>query len=139
MVSDSRTAMFAEMLALLAEHAVPLPEAVRLAAETTGDRRTVQSAQKIAEAIRAGQPLSEGLPACPPVLAWLLSTGSEQPLLCSAARNTAEHYAWRAKYRFEIVQLVLPIIATAAVGGVVTISYALTLYVPWTNLLQSLH
>jgi hypothetical protein len=83
--------------------------------------------------------LSEALPACPPVLAWLLSTGGEQLLLCSAARNTAEHYAWRARYRFEVVQLLLPIIATAVVAGVVTLGYALTLYVPWTNLLQSLH
>lgn len=135
---ESRTALFSEVLALLVEHETPLPEALRLAGAATGDRRTAGSSDAMAAAIARGEPLTESMPACSPVLAWLLTVPQGQGVLATFARQTSEHYAWRAKYRLEQIRLMMPILATVCVAGVVTLCYALTLFVPWSHLLKQL-
>ena len=54
MIASYRAANFAALLALLIEHRVPLDEAVRLAGETSPDRRFREAAGRFAESIRRG-------------------------------------------------------------------------------------
>src|SRR5690606_3989104 len=54
MLAQARTANFAELLALLLEGGVGLPEAVELAAEATGDAVLRRDASVLAAAIRRG-------------------------------------------------------------------------------------
>jgi general secretion pathway protein F len=135
---ESRTALFSELLALLIEHEVPLPEALRLAGAATGDRRTAEATQSMAAAIERGEPLAANVPVCTPIMAWLAALPRGEPLLASFARQTSEHYAWRARFRLDQIRLVLPILATVCVSGVVALCYALTLFIPWSHLLEQL-
>ena len=57
MVCSYRQAAFAEVLQLLIQHDVPLPEAIRLTAKATGTRRTQDGAEEIAAAIERGEKL----------------------------------------------------------------------------------
>ncbi len=62
----------------------------------------------------------------------------QQAALVTAARHAAEGYSWQAAHQAEKVRLLFPAIATLFVAGLVTMIYALMLYVPWSNLLRSL-
>lgn len=137
----SRSAGFADVLALLVEHGVPLPDAVRLAARATGDRELIAAGGEIAAAIQRGDPL-RGTPGparvVPPVLRWLMVSGQGQAALISALRHAAETYRRRAQNRADMARTVLPTLLLVAIGAVVTLFYGLTLFVPLTALLSNL-
>jgi general secretion pathway protein F len=134
----SRGAMFADVLALLLEHGLPLDESFELAAESSGDPRVIETTRRLAQAVRNGQPWRESVPGLPPILAWLLVTQHEQRALVTAARHAAEAYSWQASHQAMKVRLLFPAVATLCVAGLVTMLYALMLYVPWSNLLRSM-
>jgi type II secretory pathway component PulF len=138
LIAASRGAMFAEVFALLLEHSVPLDEALLLAAEASGDPHTIKAGKSLSQAIRNGQPVAQHASALPPMLAWLLTTQPQQAALVSAARHAAEGYAWQAAFLAEKVRLLFPVLVTLFVAGLVTMLYALMLYVPWSNLLRAL-
>ena len=137
----SRSAGFADVLALLVEHDVPMPEAVGLAANATGDRELIEAGREIAGAIQRGDPLRGTYgPArvVPPVLRWLMVSGHEQAALISALRHAAETYRRRAQNRADMARTLLPTMLLLAIGAVVTLFYGLTLFVPMTALLSNL-
>jgi hypothetical protein len=72
------------------------------------------------------------------MLGWLLATQPQQAALVTAARHAAEGYAWQAAHQAEKVRLLVPVLATLFVAGIVSMLYALMLYVPWSNLLRTL-
>jgi general secretion pathway protein F len=138
---SSRAAGFADVLALLIEHGVPLPEAVGLAASATGDPGLMAAGQEIASAIQRGDPLRGTFgPArvVPPVLRWLMVSGQEQAALISALRHAAETYRRRAQNQATMARAVLPTMFLVLIGAVVTLFYGLTLFVPMTALLSNL-
>lgn len=137
----SRTATFAEVLALLVENRVPLDEAVVLAAEASGDRRMVPAARQWAAALRGGEtpgrPLT-GRKEFPPLLMWLMATADRHTALLPALKHAAETYHRRAQDQAELARVFLPVVFTLAVGGTVVLLYALTLFVPYTSMLKTL-
>lgn len=138
----SRTATFAEVLTLLVESRVPLDEAIVLAAETSGERRTIAAARQLAEALQRGEPLHRaglGTSPFPPVLLWLLAAGQRQgDLLLPALRSAAETYRQQARYQADLARVFLPALATIAIGGTATLLFALMLFVPYTSILRAL-
>ena len=78
MLANARASAFAGLLAVLVEHRVPLPEGIELAAEASGDGLLARDGRAIAEALRRGGSLAEGLEgtrAFPPLLRWLMLAG----------------------------------------------------------------
>jgi general secretion pathway protein F len=137
LLRQTQEAMFAQVLALLLEHEVPLPEALRLAAATAGGADTRQAASQLAEHVEQGNVAAVGL-ALPPLLTWLVAQPAEQGAVVLAARDVANSSSARAAYQGELVRLLLPMGAIAVVGGLVTLLYAAALFVPWTQLLREL-
>ncbi|MDA1055302.1 MAG: type II secretion system F family protein [Planctomycetota bacterium] len=112
-----RMATFADVLAMMVEQQVALDEAVVLAAEASGDRMLVKSSGIIAERIRRGQhtaPLPAGFP---PLLGWLLNSGTQREQLAKSLRQTASSYRRRALNMGNWLTIYLPIILSAGVGG----------------------
>ncbi len=133
-----RTATFAEMLALLIEHQVPLVEALSLAAASSGDRKIRIAADMIAERIRAG---SQGGPAprgLPPLLSWLILTNAPTAQLVKTLRQTAAGLRERAHRLSIFLGIYLPIVLSAAVGSVVVVYYATLVMAPFYYLLLQL-
>lgn len=141
-LADWRASNFAGWLALLVEHGVPLPEAVEVASEATGDRALIEAGGRIAEAARRGEPtrvaLREGEGGLPPLLRWMIATGQGQGSLGPALRHAAETYRVRALRRAEVMRTTLPTILLVAIGATAAAAYVLALFVPWTQLLDSL-
>ncbi|MFC1596817.1 type II secretion system F family protein [Planctomycetota bacterium] len=136
-----RIATFAEVLTLLIENRVPLPQSVVLAAEATGDPGMIRAALDIAEALRRGEPLRLGGPfhrGFPPLLEWLMVTGQSHGALLPALRHASEIYQRRARNQADVARIFLPVLLTVVIGGSVTLAYALLLFGPWTLVLRAM-
>lgn len=137
-------ANFTHMLRVMLEQQVPLPNALQLAGDATGNARLSRVARRLAQHVRAGQSLAESLaePAVqrnlPSFMRWMLAVGERQSSLGSTLNQLTEVYRSRAVFQAEWVRVVLPVAAVIVVGGGVTLVYALTLFVPLTQMLRDL-
>jgi general secretion pathway protein F len=141
MLRSYRVVMFAEVLALLLENRVPLPESVVLAAEAAGDRRMIRAAKDIADALTRGQSLQYGgvlRREFPPLLNWLMLTGESRGALLPALRHASDMYRRQARRHADLARVFVPVLLTIAVGGTVTLIYALLLFAPWARLLAAM-
>ena len=139
-VRNAQLARFAHLLSILAEHRVPLPEAVRLSASATGSGRLVETMETAARDLEGGQPLQQALPEgrVPAFLKWLMVTGEQQSSLPDMLRQAAEVYQQRATIRAEWIQRCLPVVLVLVLGGSATVLYALTVFVPMASLWKNL-
>ncbi|MGW8257960.1 MAG: type II secretion system F family protein, partial [Thermoguttaceae bacterium] len=111
MIAYSRNAAFAELLAILVENAVPMPEALKLAAESSGDSRLIDAALHWAEMLKAGEPLDEAdsrVQIFPPLLRWLLPAATRQNILLPALKHAAEMYQRRAEHQADLLRMFTP-------------------------------
>jgi general secretion pathway protein F len=128
-----RRANFAELLALMIEHQVPLPEALRLAGEASGDRRLQASGEDLADAIERGDQFSAGRShryGLPPFLFWVLSSGQTRGDLSRLLHHSSAIYRRKALNLSRWFRTLFPVAAAAVIGGGVTALYALTLFGP---------
>jgi type II secretory pathway component PulF len=132
----SRTATFLDVLALLVESETPLPEAVVLAAEASGDPQTLRTARQVSIALQSGQ--MQHASTFPPLVNWLLLAAGRDGALLSALRNSASAYHRRARRQSDAMRVFLPIFLTVVVAGGVTTLYALALFIPYTTILYGL-
>ncbi|MSR57207.1 MAG: hypothetical protein EXS05_06005 [Planctomycetaceae bacterium] len=151
-------ANFAELLALLIEHEIPLGEGLRLSADATCDTRLQQAAGSFAAAIEQGQvspaPVHDSRdfplllewclwpipwliscfittpPAFPPFLHWVLWQASGGAAPARLLRHAAGIYRRRAATYANWFKFMFPVFAALVIGGGVTIVYALALFGP---------
>lgn len=135
-----RMATFADVLAVLIEHQVPLPEAIALAADASGDRRLRASGRELAERLRRGELPGNAmtLAGAPPVLNWLLMNSASQDRWRESLRRAAESYRRRAQWMGRWLSLYLPVTLTVAIGGTAAMLYAVAFFGPWCRLLYLL-
>jgi type II secretory pathway component PulF len=129
-----RVATFTDVLSLLVENVVPLPQAMRLAAEAVGDPRLTRFADAWAAGLTRGQPPDSAEAEAAglfPLLSWIMATGHRQPALASALRRTAEMYYRRGTSQAEAARVFLPVLLTLAVGATATLAVGVLLLGPW--------
>ncbi len=139
MVRAYRQGAFAELLWILVEHDLPLPKAIRLAAEAVGTKETRRGAEQIAAAIQRGEKLAANVGRTPgfgPVLEWLLRSGHDRGTLRSALRHAADVYQRRAQRLATSAQLYLAPLMTLLLGGTVTLAYTGLMFGVWLSLLN---
>jgi len=130
-------ATFAEQLAMMVEHNVPLPRAVRVAGEAAGKRRLNSASANLAAALERGEAVdarSLGV-RFPPLLRWLIITGQSHGALLPALRPAAESYRRRAQSQAIAAQPLLPILLLLGIGGTATLVYAVLVFAPWYSML----
>jgi general secretion pathway protein F len=136
-----RRGNFAELLALMVEHQVPLPECLRMAGEASGDSRLQESGEDLAEAIERGDQIAIGRDhryGLPPFLFWVLSSGQRRGDLVRLLKHSATMSRKKALNMSRWFRTLFPVTAAVVIGGGVTAIYALTLFGPlaqfWTDL-----
>jgi type II secretory pathway component PulF len=141
LIRASRLASFTDLLAILVEQDVPLPEAFRLAGAASTDPLIVARSRLVEEDLRRGQPLGETLRsrrALPDVAAWLAGVGQTQNTLAVTLRRVSELYRRQAELRAALLHSVLPpvliIVAAVLVIGV----FLLAAFMPLLGLLEGL-
>jgi hypothetical protein len=160
MLRWSRTATFLEIMALLVEHETPLNEAIRLAAEASGDPRTLREAGQLTAMLQTGQMQGDGgrfaetgrraampsretssvpvSPPLPPLMSWLMFAANRDGALLPALQHAAVAYHRRAQYQSDMVRIFLPVLLTSVVAGGLTAAYGLMLFIPYTAMLHAL-
>jgi general secretion pathway protein F len=134
-----RVAGFADTLALMLEHDVPLHEAVMLAADASGDRGLRDSCRTFGERLQRGEAIDAAdLAAAPPLLAWLLSGIRNKSQLIGCLRRTAASYWRHANWMTRWLSVYLPMWLTTAIGATAAVVYALSVIVPWSQMLYDL-
>jgi len=120
---------------------VPLPEAVVLAAQASGGRKTVAEARRIADALKSGEMFTgrkAGDWSFPPLLCWLMATGGRHDALLPALQHAAETYRRRAQRQAETLRIFLPVLMTVGIGGTAVLAYTLALFLPYVSILFEL-
>jgi type II secretory pathway component PulF len=141
MMQCSRSATFLDVLALLIENQTPLDEAVALAASASGDYKTICDARRLTEMIQKGQLQPGHLasdPAFPPLMNWLVFSAGRGGALVPALRQSAEAYHRRSRMQSNLVRTLLPTLLTVVIAGGITAAYALTLFIPYAIMLETL-
>jgi type II secretory pathway component PulF len=133
-----RTATFAEILATLLENRAPMDEALILAADATGDKHLQRAANDMAQQIRLGDSSSALPSTMPPLVGWLLRADVAPERRVSGLRRMAGGYRRRMAYWGVWLMLYFPIFVSAAIGGAITLFYALLVMAPFYNLLYEL-
>jgi type II secretory pathway component PulF len=120
LIRSTRLAAFADLLAILVEHGVELPEAIRLAGADCADPLLHESSPFIEQDLRRGLPPMTALverPGMPEVMAWIAGLAAEQGNLPVALRQLAELYRRQVEVRAALLKTVLsPFIVIVAVG-----------------------
>lgn len=141
MFHAGRMAGFADVLALLVEHRVPMPEAILLAADASGDRALAAGCRELAERMRRGEHAGGAavLPGgVPPLLCWLVTASSHSGELSAVLRRLAETYRSRAEEWADWLTMYLPLWLTVSVGGTAVLIYGLVVFAPWCHVLTRL-
>ena len=141
LMSGFEAASFSDLLALLIEHGVPYPEALRLSGEASGNGAIVRSSGEVAAAIERGEAPSAGVKAScafPPMLQWVIATGPQQRDLITSLRQMAQRYRADARFQADKIRVLMPTILLLAIGATATALYALALFGPLTTLWTSL-
>jgi general secretion pathway protein F len=139
MSKAGRMASYTEVLRLLIEHRTPLPQALRVAGEASGDRRLQEQSQRVAQGLEYGGEGGEDAAAgFPPLLAWLLASGAPESQLVSALGHASQAYRNEALRMAQWLSVYLPLIFTAAIGGTVVFLYSLAILGPVFSLFHAL-
>lgn len=139
MLRAHRTAMFAEVLALLVENRTPLADALPLAADAVGDPAMQRAARDLAGAIERGEPIDAAArraAAFPPLLEWMI-VQDPAGLVPGLRRAAANHHRLAAQAA-DWARLWTPVVLTLALGGTVTAAYVFTVFGSWILLLRAL-
>lgn len=126
-----RLANFTELVALLLNRSVPYAQAIQTAAQASGDPGLMLLAHHPETLLGSRRGL-------PPFLAWLLehATGSSDVRL--TMQHAAEMYRRRAETATVMMKLIAPVCFLVLIGGGATLFYAMTVFYPFTHMLQQL-
>jgi type II secretory pathway component PulF len=135
---QERCARFADAFADLLDSGTPFDEALKIAADGSGDRVLGESAGRLSTAAAAGSlPGDESSTArrFPPFLRWAIWHSEATTGRTRALRTAAQLYRQAAERRDQRLRTLAPVLAVLLVGGTATLLYCLALFVPLTQLL----
>jgi general secretion pathway protein F len=113
----TRLAAMADLLALLVEYGVGLPQAVALAGEASGDRGLRTTSRDMSERLARGEQAFSGA-GFPPFLGWVLGPGNRSGDLPAVLRRTRDTYRDEAQRHSQWLTTFAPVVMTAIIGGI---------------------
>lgn len=142
LLRNSRLQAFSEVLELLVRQDVPLQTALRLAGNASGGVELARDAHQLAEQIERGDVQSGSAEnakrGIPPLVRWSLQNSQSAGRLELTLARASDTYRRRTEDAAIWLRKTLPVIFSFTLGGVVTMLYAVTVFVPWYTVLQSL-
>ena len=133
----ARLASMTELLALLTEFGVPLPQAVALSGQASGDRRLKASAAELSQRLARGERVSTAA-GYPPFLAWVIGSASGGLQPAAVLRKLADSYRSEAQRHSQWLTTFVPVIMTSLVGGVCVGALAVIYFGPLVLILHQL-
>ncbi|MFO0808445.1 MAG: type II secretion system F family protein [Gemmataceae bacterium] len=141
LLKSARLAAFADLLAMLVDYELPLPEAFRLAGEASSDPVMAYRAKEIADRLDQGMPIAEALRGrglLPEWVAWMTGAGNERGTLAQTLRQIATLYQRQVQSRSALLRTVLPSIVIIMTAGTLTGAFVLSVMLPMIKLVEGL-
>ena len=136
-----RMASFSELLALLIEYEVPLPEAISLAGRSTTDPGLARACAEVEQELRQGESFSVALDrqrAVPAMFTWMVAVGEPRGMLTGSLRQLGEIYRRRTVLRANLLSSILPPFLVVVVGFGVVGFLVLAFLLPLITLITEL-
>lgn len=141
MVRVARLSTFAELLGILVDQKIPLPEALRLAAETSPDPLLHEGALQIESDLRQGVPFGIALREqrlVPELVVWLIGFGEKQGSLGASLRQVGQMYRRQAEVRAAFLRTIVPPLFIILIAGTIGSLFVFGLIGPLFELLDGL-
>ena len=120
LLRHGRLSTFAEVLALLIRHEVPLRDGLALAAEASGDVALHKEAVEMSRRLESGEPIDVTFrrdSEMPPLIRWQLATQQSPERLAESLEMISRSEKRRADQLAEWLRVQLPVILTIGIGG----------------------
>ena len=131
---------FSSLMAMLLEHHVPLPDALRLTAAGLHDPHLAAGCRRAAKAVEQGQSLKESMARrrqFPAGMIPLIECGGRTDALPDAFRATAEMFKGRVVAQGSLLEAILPPLALLFIAVFVG-TYVIALMMPFISLISNL-
>jgi type II secretory pathway component PulF len=141
LVRAARLVAFTDLLAILVDHGLPLPQALQLAGEASSDPFLASGARQAQQDIATGQPLGPALRRhlmLPELIAWMTFVGEQRGDLGAMLRQIGALYRRQAEQRAALLRNVLPPFLIVVTAGVVVAAFIFALILPLVRMLQML-
>jgi type II secretory pathway component PulF len=141
LIRTARLAAFTDLLAILVDHELPLPEAFRLAGEASSDPIMAAAVGRVQHDLNQGVPLGAALRGAglvPEWVAWMAGLGERRGALGPALHQVAAMYRRQAEVRAALLRSVLPPFLVLCTAGLFVSVFVLTMMLPMYALLEGL-
>jgi type II secretory pathway component PulF len=141
LLRSARLAAFADLLAVLVEFEVPLPEAFRLAGAASADPIMAGRSAEIHDRLESGVNLGDALRGgglVPTWVAWMADAGARRGGLAGTLRQVAGVYQRQVEARAAVLRNVLPPLLIVGGGGLLVGTFVFALMLPVVRLLEGL-
>jgi type II secretory pathway component PulF len=141
LLRSARLYGFTDLLGILVDHKVPLPEAYILAGKASSDPLMAQNADLVYRSLCQGMPLGEALREhrlVPELIAWMTALGERRGTLGKTLHQVADMYRRQAEMRASLLRNVLPPFLILVTSGVLAILFVLAVFLPMFALLEAL-
>jgi general secretion pathway protein F len=140
MLRSARLAAFSDLLGILVDNNVPLPEAFLLAGQSSSDPIMAEGAQRVHGGLTQGMPLGtalRGRTLVPEMVAWMVGLGETRGTLGPTLHQIGEMYRRQVEMRASMLRSVLPPLLVIFVAGFVVVLFILCLMLPLLSLFNS--
>jgi type II secretory pathway component PulF len=141
LIRSARLAAFTDLLGILVDQSVPLPEALRLAGQASSDPLLAEGVKQVEADLNQGQPLGEALgrqKLVPQLVVWMTRFGERQGTLGSALHHIAQMYRRQAEARAALLRTILPPLLIVILAGLLAAVFIFGLMGPMYKLLEGL-
>lgn len=141
LVRSVRLASFADLMGILVEHQVPLPEAIRLAGEASSDPLLRDASIHLEDKLSRGVGLGVAMRAekgVPEMLSWMAGWAEKRGNLADSFRQASAFYQRRAETRSLFLKSILPTVGVIFTGVLVGVIVIGGLFAPLINLMEAL-
>jgi type II secretory pathway component PulF len=141
LVRSARLAAFSELLGILVDHQLPMPDAFALAGAASSDPIMSTAAQQVQQDLSEGMPLGAVLRSrqlVPELIAWMTAWGEQQGTLGKTLHEVAGVYRRQAEMRAALLRQVLPPFTVIATAGAIAALFIFCTILPMVKVLEAL-
>jgi type II secretory pathway component PulF len=141
LIRSSRLAAFTDLLGILVDHGLPLPEAFGLAGAACSDPLLSAAAKDVQNDLSQGVPLGEvyrNRKLVPELIAWMTAMGEQRGSLGTTLHHVAELYKRQTEMRANLLRSVLPPLIILFTAAIITTLFVLGVGLPLLRLFDAL-
>jgi type II secretory pathway component PulF len=141
LIRSARLAAFTDLLGIMVDKAVPLPEGLRLAAEASSDPLLSEAVNEIERELQQGTPLGKALwrqLLMPELVVWMITFGQERGTLGPALHQIAELYRRKAEARATLLRTILPPLLIVVLAAIMAGTFIFGFLMPFLSVLGGL-